>query len=202
MSDKFLEDIIGEWVELAAHACRTVSTDLLWGDWQNYDWHQDLDVVAFLHGGTEIHYLRPGRHSRTRAIASNIRPSGELRNEQVIELPQGPPKTVDGATITVENWDSPAPLPFHYNADLESSAGKTKAKHLRLDSLNRLSSHSASHKGQPGSQHLNRASSSDSRHGRIRPRHPEPARVSVNYAAPASTRCVLRAAIWSITFLA
>ena len=132
MSDKFLEDVIGEWVELAAHACRTVSTDLLWGDWQTYDWHQDLDVVDFLHGGTEIHFLRPVRKSRTRAIVSNIRPSGIVRNEQVFELPQGSPKTVDGATIVVENWDSPAPLPFHYSADLEQSAGKTKGEALAI----------------------------------------------------------------------
>ena len=132
MSDKFLEDSVGEWVQLAAHACRTVGTDLLWGDWQDYDWHQDLDVVDFRDGGTEIHFLRPVHHSRTRAIVSNIRPSGVLRNEQVIELPQGSPKTVDGATIVVENWDSPVSLPFHYNADLEQSAGKSKSDALAI----------------------------------------------------------------------
>ena len=132
MSQRFLEDIIGEFVELAAHACRTVSTDLLWGDWQTYDWHQDLDVVDFHQGGQEIHYLRPGRKSRSRIIVSNIRQSGVVRNEQVIELPQGSPKTVDGATITVENWGSPAPLPFHYNADLEQSSGKTKGEALAI----------------------------------------------------------------------
>ena len=132
MSDKFLEDIIGEFVELAAHACRTVPDNLLWGGWQNYDWHQDLDVVEFLNGGTEIHFLRPIKKSRSRIIVSNIRPSGTVRNEQVIELPQGAPKTVDGATIIVENYDSPAPLPFHYNADLEKASGKNKSEALAI----------------------------------------------------------------------
>ena len=132
MSQQFLENIIGEWVELAAHACRTVSTDLLWGDWQGYDWHLNLDVVDFLHGGTEIHYLIPGHKSRSRIIVDNIRPSGIVRNEQVTELPQGSPKTVDGATIEVENWNSPAPLPFHYNADIEEASGKNKSEALAI----------------------------------------------------------------------
>ena len=200
MSDKFLEDIIGEWVELAAHACRTVSTDELWGDWQSYDWHLDLDVVDFLHGGTEIHYLIPGHKSRSRIIVDNIRPSGIVRNEQVTELPQGSPKTVDGATIEVENWDSPAPLPFHYNADIEEASGKNKSEALAIGFTESVE---FSFGFAPGSglglQRQSRASSSGSRPGKTKRCHLGRTRVSASCAVPGLIRSVPRAVTSNIT---
>ena len=52
MSQQFLETLLGEWVELAAHACRTVPG----GRWSNYDWHTDLECTEFMRGGEEIHF--------------------------------------------------------------------------------------------------------------------------------------------------
>ena len=131
MSQPFLEDIIGEWAALAAHACRTVSTNHLWGGWQHYDWHTDLEVHEFLRGGEKLHFRPPG-YKKALLVIDNIHPTGAVANEQVIDLPQGSPVVVDGATIPVENYDGPAPLPFHYSGDFGSQRGHTRAEALTI----------------------------------------------------------------------
>ena len=131
MSQQFLEEILGEWVELAAHACRDVPSDLLWGGWSSYDWHIDLECTEFIRGGEEIHFRRPG-YKKSSVVVGNIHPTGEVIGEQVVTLPQGAPVMVDGATIPVENFYSPVPLPFHYTGDFGKTRGHTKGEALAI----------------------------------------------------------------------
>ena len=121
-----VQDVLAERAELVAHACRTIPDNLLWGQWGRYDWHMDLKADGFRGGGTEIEWRHP--HNKKGLIRfTDIRPTGELDNEKIEEIPVGDIKIIDGVVVEVSNWEGIAPLPFSYDAAFGKTMNKGEA---------------------------------------------------------------------------
>ena len=119
-------DYLRERVQLACHACRGVPSSLLWGGWGSYGWTHDLRVSEFYRGGEEIHWRHPWEEKGL-VVTANIRPTGELDNKKIEEIPTGEPKIVDGVTVDASNWNGIAPLPINYDAGFGSMQSKEEA---------------------------------------------------------------------------
>ena len=58
---------------------------------------------------------------------SNIRPTGQLRDEKIEEIPLGRAKVVDGVTIEASNWDGLVELPISYDGRFGKTTSKEEA---------------------------------------------------------------------------
>ena len=104
---------------------RKVSGHRLWR-WCNYDWHEDLKVPTFDDGGALIRFSRQTDHY-AQIEFSNIRPTGQLRDEKIEEIPLGRAKVVDGVTIEASNWDGLVELPISYDGRFGKTTSKEEA---------------------------------------------------------------------------
>ena len=118
-------DILEERAQLIAHAVRQVSGDRLWR-WHGYDWHEDLKVPTYEDGGTLIRFSRQ-TDRRAQIEFSNIRPTGQLRDEKIEEIPLGRLNVVDGVTIEASNWDGLVELPISYDGRFGKTTSKEEA---------------------------------------------------------------------------
>ena len=118
-------DILEERAQLIAHAVRGVPGDRLWR-WRGYDWHEDLKVPTYEGGGTLIRFSRH-TDKKGQIEFSNIRPTGQLRDEKIEEIPLGRAKVVDGVTIEAANWNGLVELPISYDGRFAKTTSKEEA---------------------------------------------------------------------------
>ena len=118
-------DILRERAQLIAHAVRKISGDLLWR-WWDYDWHEDLKVSTYQDGGALIRFNRQADRNAQIEL-SNIRPTGQLRDEKIEEIPLGRLVVVDGVTIEASNWDGLVELPISYDGRFAKTTSKEEA---------------------------------------------------------------------------
>ena len=85
-----------------------------------------LKVATFEDGGTLIRFKRSADHYAQIEL-SNIRPTGQLRNEKIEEIPLGRMNIVDGVTIEASNWDGLAELPISYDGRFGKTTSKEEA---------------------------------------------------------------------------
>ena len=121
MAKPDIADMLKSRARLTAHALARADGPPPRG-WQDYDWHEDLKVVSFHAGpdGFNIDYARNSDH-RQRISFHNVRPLGELRNENVDIIGTGPVEVIDGATIPLPNFDAFTPMRVTYTPDFREA---------------------------------------------------------------------------------
>ena len=110
-------DTLYRRLQLVGYCAGHMPGGLVWR-WQGYNHDHKLRLESLSNGGANLDFRRDN-DPKAALFAQNIRPIGKLRDAKQELIPLGPPETVDGVRIDVENWGGLTPLDLPYNGGFD-----------------------------------------------------------------------------------
>ena len=110
-------DILHRRFQLIGYSAGHMPDGLVWR-WQGFDHGHKINLAAFKNAGADLDYRRSNDPAAALFIG-NIHPLGQLLNPKEELIPLGPPETVDGVKIDIENWGGLTPQAIPYNGGFD-----------------------------------------------------------------------------------